>query len=163
MNMKDSETGTGMVEAKLKVHGVVSDPKTETQIVILRDVNNEEILPIWVGVAEGNAIRFALEGIIPPRPMTHDLVKELLEQLGVQLQKVVVNEMKNNTYYATIHMLTHNTTHTVDSRPSDAIALALRTSTPIFATDEVLKKKISENLDAWLQQLNPKDSEKYNA
>ena len=152
-----------MFEAKLKVHGVVSDPKTETQIVILRDVNNEEILPIWVGVAEGNAIRFALEGIIPPRPMTHDLVKELLEQLGVQLLKVVVNEMKSNTYYATIHMLAHNTTHTVDSRPSDAIALALRTSTPIFATDEVLKKKISENLDAWLQQLNPKDSEKYNA
>jgi uncharacterized protein len=161
--LKDQDTGTAMFEAKLKVHGVVSDPKTETQIVILRDVNNAEILPIWVGVAEGNAIRFALEGIIPPRPMTHDLVRGLLEQLGVKLQKVVVNEMKNNTYYATIHMLTNHTTHTVDSRPSDAIALALRTSTPIFATDEVLKKKISENLDAWLQQLNPKDSEKYNA
>ncbi len=152
-----------MLEVELKVHGVVSDPKTETQIVILRDVNNVEILPIWVGVAEGNAIRFALEGVVPPRPMTHDLVKGLLEQLGIQLQKIVINEMKNNTYFATIHMVANHTNHTVDSRPSDAIALALRTSTPIFATDEVLKKKISENLDAWLQQLNPKDSGKYNA
>ena len=152
-----------MSEIKLKVQGIVSDPKTETQIVILSNENKAEVLPIWVGVTEGSAIRFALEGVIPPRPMTHDLVKEVLEQLGVQLQKIVVSEMKNNTYYATIHILVHDTIHTVDSRPSDAIALALRTNAPIFATDEVLKKKISGSLDTWLQQLNPKDPGNYNA
>lgn len=151
------------MEVKLKVHGILSDPKTETQIVILRDEGNAEILPIWVGAAEGSAIRFALEGIVPPRPMTHDLLKGLLEHLGVQLQKVVVNEIKNNTYYAVIHMLTRDTTYTVDARPSDAIALALRTSIPIFATNEVLKKKSSENLDLWLEKLNPKDFGQYDA
>ncbi len=151
------------MEVKLKVHGILSDPKTETQIVILRDEGNAEILPIWVGAAEGSAIRFALEGIVPPRPMTHDLLKGLLEHLGVQLQKVVVNEIKNNTYYAAIHMLTRGTTYTVDARPSDAIALALRTGIPIFATDEVLKKKSSENLDLWLEKLNPKDFGQYDA
>ena len=152
-----------MPEVKLKVHGVVSDPKTETQIVILRDEKNLEILPIWVGVAEGNSIRFALEGVIPPRPMSHDLLKGLIEQLGAQVQKIVVNEMKNNTYYATIYLKTGQNIHTVDSRPSDAIALALRTTAPIYATSDVLKKKITENIDAWIQQLNPKDSGKYNA
>jgi bifunctional DNase/RNase len=149
------------MEIKLKVHGILSDPKTETQIVVLRDESNAEILPIWVGVAEGNAIRFALEGIIPPRPMTHDLLKGLLEHLGVQLQKVVVNEIKNNTYYATIHMSIKDRVQAVDARPSDAIALALRTGSPIFATDEVLKKKSAENLDAWLEKLNPKDFGRY--
>lgn len=151
------------MEVKLKVHGILSDPKTETQIVILRDEGNAEILPIWVGAAEGSAIRFALEGIVPPRPMTHDLLKGLLDHLGVQLQKVVVNEIKNNTYYAVIHMLTRDTTYTVDARPSDAIALALRTGIPIFATDQVLKKKSSENLDLWLEKLNPKDFGQYDA
>lgn len=151
------------MEVKLKVHGILSDPKTETQIVILRDEGNAEILPIWVGAAEGSAIRFALEGIVPPRPMTHDLLKGLLDHLGVQLQKVVVSEIKNNTYYAVIHMLTRDTTYTVDARPSDAIALALRTGIPIFATDQVLKKKSSENLDLWLEKLNPKDFGQYDA
>ena len=152
-----------MQEVKLKVQGILSDPKTETQIVILRDENNRDILPIWVGVPEGSAIRFALEGITPPRPMTHDLIKGLMDHLGVQLQKVVVSEVKDNTYYATIHIVAKERPYTVDARPSDAIALALRIGIPIFATQEVLKKKSSENLDAWLEKLHPKDFGKYNA
>ena len=152
-----------MKEVKLKVQGVLSDPKTETQIVILRDDGNSDILPIWVGVSEGNAIRFALEGIIPPRPMTHDLLKGLLEHLGVQIQKVVVSELQNNTYFATIHMQTKKGLHTIDARPSDALALALRTGVPIYATEVVLKKKSTENLDALLEKLQPKDFGKYDA
>lgn len=152
-----------MKEVRLKVQGVLSDPKTETQIVILRDDGNTDILPIWVGVSEGNAIRFALEGIIPPRPMTHDLLKGLLEHLGVQIKKIVVNEFQNNTYFATIHMQTKEGHHTVDARPSDALALALRTGVPIYATEVVLQKKSSENLDAWLEKLQPKDFGKYDA
>ncbi len=152
-----------MKEVKLKVQGVLSDPKTETQIVILRDENDTEILPIWVGVVEGNAIRFAVEGIIPPRPMTHDLLKQMMDHLGIQIQKVVINEIKSNTYYATIHMLNKDKLHTVDARPSDAIAVALRAGVPIYATKDVLKEKSSENLDSWLQKLHPKDFGKYNA
>ena len=152
-----------MKEIKLKIQGVLSDPKTETQIVILRDETNTEILPIWVGVSEGNAIRFAIEGIVPPRPMSHDLLKEMLDHLSVQLHKVVINEVKSNTYYATIHLEAKEQLHTVDARPSDAIALALRTSIPIFATEDVLKHKGSDNLDAWLQKLHPKDFDKFNA
>jgi bifunctional DNase/RNase len=152
-----------MKEVRLTVQSVLSDPKTDTQIVILRDDGNTEMLPIWVGVVEGNAIRFALEGIIPPRPMTHDLLKELFDHLNIQPLKVVVNEIKNNTYYAALHLLVKDKLHIVDSRPSDAIALALRTNIPIFALDDVLKEKSSDNLDAWLQKLHPKDFGKFNA
>jgi bifunctional DNase/RNase len=152
-----------MREVKLTVQSVLSDPKTDTQIVILRDDGNTEMLPIWVGVVEGNAIRFALEGIIPPRPMTHDLLKELFDHLNIRPLKVVVNEIKNNTYYATIHLLVKDKLHTVDSRPSDAIAMALRTNIPIYALDDVLREKSSENLDEWLQKLHPKDFGKFNA
>lgn len=152
-----------MKEIRLTVQSVLSDPKTDTQIVILRDETNTEMLPIWVGAVEGNAIRFALEGIIPPRPMTHDLLKDLLEHMNIQPLKVVINEIKNNTYYATIHLLAKEKIHTVDSRPSDAIAVALRTNIPIYALDSVLREKSSENLDSWLQKLHPKDFGKYNA
>ena len=152
-----------MKEIKLKIQSVLSDQKTETQIVILRDETNSEILPIWVGVVEGNAIRSAMEGIVPPRPMTHDLLKEMLDHMGVQLTKVVVNEIKSNTYFATVHMLVKEKLHTVDARPSDAIALALRGSIPIFATEQVLGEKSSESLDAWLEKLHPRDFGKNNA
>lgn len=152
-----------MKEVKLNIQGVLSDPKTETQIVVLRDEGSTEVLPIWVGVSEGNAIRFAIEGVVPPRPMTHDLLKDMMDHLGVQFLKVVVNEIRNNTYYATIHLVAKDRLHTVDARPSDAIALALRSSIPVFATEEVLRHKATEELDVWLQKLHPKDSDKFNA
>ncbi len=151
------------MEIRLKVHGILSDQNTDAQIIILRDEQNVEILPIWVGVTEGNAIRLAMEGIVPPRPMTHDLLKNLIEQLGVEVMKVVVTDMNNSTYFAKVHLKKGEEEMTVDSRPSDAIALALRSHVPIYATDEVLKKKSPENLDAWLQRLKPKDSGQYNA
>jgi bifunctional DNase/RNase len=152
-----------MMEVKLKVHGVVSDPKTETQIVILRDEQNLEVLPIWVGFAEGNAIRFAVEGILPQRPLTHDLLKSLLDHMGAKVQKVVVTGIKNNTYFATVHLETKVSTATVDARPSDAIALALRANVPIYVEDEVLKKRSVESLDAWLERLNPKELGRFDA
>lgn len=151
------------MELKVKIHGILSDPKTETQIVILRDEQQNEILPIWVGVAEGNAIRFALEGIMPPRPMTHDLYKSMLNHLGVTLQKIVISEIKNNTYYAVLHLETRTGPQTVDARPSDAIALALRLGAPVYVMDSVLQAKSGDNLDAWLEKLNPKDLGRYEA
>lgn len=161
----------------LKVHAVVADPNTEAQIVILKDEQNVELLPIWVGLAEGNAIRFALEGINSPRPLTHDLLKDFLHHLKVQLEKILIHGMSGGTYYASLHLIQtplsnkKNENHTpvnqnedeeseelvIDARPSDAIALALRMGVPIYVTEEVLNKKGAENLDAWLEKLKPTD------
>jgi bifunctional DNase/RNase len=166
----------------LKVHGVVSDPNTEAQIVILKDERNVELIPIWVGVMEGNAIRFALEGIAPPRPLTHDLLRDLLNHLNIQMEKVLIHDINNGTYFAMLYLIQRpslkkssggadgsvrdaqeNLELTVDARPSDAIALALRMGVPIYVTEEVLQKKGSENLDAWLEKLKPKDFGPYDA
>lgn len=143
----------------LKVHGVLVDPNTDTQIVILRDENNADVLPIWVGTAEGTSIRLALEGIIPPRPMSHDLISSFTDHLGLKITHVVVTDVKNNTYYATIHLSANGTVKTIDSRPSDAIALALRSKSPIYVSPDVLKRRGGENLDAWLAKLDPKQFE----
>jgi bifunctional DNase/RNase len=140
----------------LKVHGVLVDPNTDTQIVILRDDRNSEVLPIWVGTAEGTSIRLALEGVVPPRPMSHDLIQSFAEHLGFNVTCVVITEVKNNTYYASIHLAHNGLERTVDSRPSDAIALALRAKSQIFVTPEVLERRGGENLDAWLAKLDPK-------
>ncbi|MCZ6800049.1 MAG: bifunctional nuclease family protein [Nitrospirae bacterium] len=143
----------------LKVHGVLVDPNTDTQIVILRDDNNADVLPIWVGTAEGTSIRLALEGIIPPRPMSHDLISSFTDHLGLKVTKIVITDVKNNTYYATIHLSSNGMERTVDSRPSDALALALRAKAKIFVTQDVLKRRSGENLDAWLAKLDPKQFE----
>lgn len=163
----------------LKVDAVISDPNTDAQIVILKDELNLDILPIWVGMSEGNAIRFALEGIAAPRPLSHDLLQNLLEQLNVQMEKVVIHDINESTYYASLHLIKKRLKksdemsnivldempeeQTVDTRPSDAIALALRMGVPIYATDLVLQKKGSENLDLWLEKLKPTDFGTYDA
>lgn len=148
---------------ELKVHGVLPDPNTETQIVILRDEQNADILPIWVGTAEGNAIRMAMEGLPTPRPMSHDLIRSFTEHLNIKLTRVVVTDVRNNTYYATVQLAVHGTERTVDSRPSDAIALALRMRSPIYVTQEVLKRRGGGSLDAWLEKLGTKNLGKYEA
>ena len=146
---------------RLKVHGVVPDPNTDTHIVILRDEQNGEILPIWVGSAEGNAIRLALEWITPPRPLTHDLLRSLTDHLNIKVTRVVVTDVRNNTYYASIHVICRDAQRAIDSRPSDAIALALRTNTPIYTTQDVLKRRTGGNLDTWLEKLDMKNFGKY--
>ena len=145
------------MDIKVTVQGVLTDPKTETQIVLLKADSNSEVIPIWVGAAEGSAIKFALEGVLPPRPMTHDLLKSTLDHLSIRVQKVIVTEIKNNTYYATVYLENGGSVFTVDARPSDAIALAVRSHAAIYATEEVFKKRSNENLDDWLNQLNPQD------
>ncbi|MFY9268680.1 MAG: bifunctional nuclease family protein [Candidatus Manganitrophaceae bacterium] len=156
----------------LKVHAVVSDPNTDYQIVFLKDEKGAEFLPIWVGMTEGNAIRFAIEGIAPQRPLTHDLLKDLLNHLNVQLEKVVIHDLNNNTYFATLYLVRRASPDeggnllldlTVDARPSDAIALALRIGVPIYAAEEVLQKKSPDNREDWLERLKPKDFGSYNA
>jgi len=141
---------------KLTVHGVVPDPNTETQIVILRDERTAQVLPIWVGAAEGHAIKLAMDEAPTPRPMSHDLLQSILEHLNLAVSKVVVRDVKNNTYFASVHLASQGAERTVDARPSDAIALALRTKSPIFVTASVLQQRGGASLESWLEKLNVK-------
>ena len=143
----------------LKVHGVLVDPNTDTQIVVLRDEKNSEVLPIWVGTAEGTSIRLALENVIPPRPMSHDLICSFASHLGFTLNRVVITELKNNTYFSSLILTKKKKKKSIDSRPSDAIALALRCQCPIYVTPEVLERRGGEQLDTWLAKLDQKISE----
>jgi bifunctional DNase/RNase len=145
----------------MKVRGLVCDPHTNMYIVILNDEENKEVLPIWIGKFEANAICFVLEGITPPRPMTHDLTKSIMDTLDIKIISIVISNLKDNTYYAKIHLLSHGSEVVVDSRPSDAIALALRSSAPIFVSEEVLERRNAENLDQWLKNLRPEDFGKF--
>jgi len=155
----------------MKIKGLVVDPISKMPIVVLEDLNSERILPIWIGVFEANAIALKIENISTPRPMTHDLVKNFLEKLNISVEKVVVNDVRDNTFYAMIHCRYKDQTITIDSRPSDAIALSLRVDAPIFVEDEVVKKahslkfddnlEDSEKLKKWLENLKPENFGKY--
>ena len=125
---------------EMKVKGLAVDPLSNLPILILRDEEDKRSLPIWVGLAEANAIAIELEKIPTARPMTHDLIKSILESLRTRVVKVVVNDLRDNTFFAVLHLQLGGNEITVDSRPSDAIALALRVGAPIFGAEEVLKK-----------------------
>jgi len=131
---------------EMKVAGITLDPMTKMPIVILKDSSGENALPIWIGIAEASAIATQLEKIDLARPMTHDLLRNVLNELEVNLEKVEVTDLKDNTYFAILHLKVGEETLPVDSRPSDAIALALRTESPIFVHEEVLNK--SRHIDA---------------
>jgi bifunctional DNase/RNase len=140
-------------------------------IIILKDAEDRKALPIWVGIFEANAIALELEKIVTPRPMTHDLIKNILEHLGATVQQVVINDLKDNTFYAIIEITVNGNRITVDSRPSDAIAIALRVGAPIFVVDEVVSKAKSIDVSdekeendrwrEWLENLKPEDFGKY--
>jgi len=147
--------------AQMKVRGLMFDPYNNTFIVILRDEENSEMLPIWVGKPEASSISFALEDVTTPRPMTHDLMKAILDAVDAKVISVVISDLKENTYYAKVHLMYEDSEYSIDARPSDAIALALRTKAPIFANEEVLRKQASDELDQWLENLKPEDFGKY--
>lgn len=153
---------------EMKVTGIALDPFTNTPIVILRDLSGEKILPIWIGFMEASSIAIELEKTPRTRPMTHDLIKTLLEASDSSIQRVDVTELKDNTFYAQIHLNTAKKNTVIDSRPSDAIALALRTSSPIFVEEEVIEqsKKIEVDgeggsLTSLLESMSEEDFGKY--
>ncbi len=146
---------------QMNIRGLLFDPYSNAYIVILRDEQNSDVLPIWVGKSEANAISFALENVTPPRPMTHDLMKSILDNVGAKILSAVVSDLNNNTYYAKIHLWYGDSEYAIDSRPSDAIALALRAEAPIFTNEEVLHKQNSEELERWLENLTPEDFGKF--
>ena len=148
---------SGAMLNQMNVRGLLFDPYNNAYIVILRDEQHSDMLPIWVGKSEASAISFALEKIVPPRPMTHDLMKTMLDNMDAKVISTVITDLKDNTYFAKIHLLFGDSEFTIDSRPSDAIAVALRTEAPIFASGEVLHKQNSEELERWLENLKPED------
>jgi bifunctional DNase/RNase len=161
----------GGMEVEMKIRGLMMDPVTNMPIVILRDVSGNSVLPIWVGVYEANAIALEIEKVSTPRPMTHDLIKSLLLGLNTAMRKVVVSELKDDTFYAVIWLDRDGETISVDSRPSDALALALRLDCPIYVEETVLKssskaanasdKDNKEELKRWLDGLNDEDLGRY--
>jgi len=160
------------MELEMKIRGLMMDPVTNMPIVVLKDVGGNSILPIWVGIYEANAIALEIEKVSTPRPMTHDLIKTLLLGLGTGMRKVVVSELKDDTFYAVIWLEKEGELISVDSRPSDALALALRLDCPIFVDDAVLKNskmssavsdKVNNNeeLRRWLEGLGDEDLGRY--
>jgi bifunctional DNase/RNase len=157
---------------EMTVKGVILDPTTNTPVVLLRDVADERILPIWVGGAEANAIATQIENLAPSRPMTHDLLRNVIEGLNAAVEKVVVSDLKEATFYAVIFLLVGAVEPvTIDARPSDAIALALRTKAPIFVEESVIdrakssdiatERAESDRLQKWLEGLDPDELGKY--
>ena len=159
------------MEIEMTIRGLMIDPITNMPIVILKDKEGERVLPIWVGVFEANAIALQIENISTPRPMTHDLIRNILSEIEADVQRIVVYELRENTFYAMIYLDREGETMAIDARPSDAIALALRTKSPIFVEDDVVESAKgldltkdttdSERLEKWLEGLNPDDLGKY--
>ena len=143
----------------LPVKQVVEDSNTDTRIVVLKSEDASETLPIWVGSAEGNAIRLAMERVVTPRPMSHDLIRSFANHLGVQIERVVITDVKGSTYYASVAFSSKGVQRTLDARPSDAIALAIRANCPIFATRDVLNRRTAVHLDAWISKLDQQNIE----
>jgi bifunctional DNase/RNase len=159
------------MEVEMKIRGLMMDPVTNMPIVILKDVAGDSVLPIWVGIYEANAIALEIEKVSTPRPMTHDLLKNVLTGLDTLVHKVVVTELREDTFFAVIWLERDGRIISVDSRPSDALALALRVDCPIFVEDDVLKSSklassvsdrvSSEELRKWLENLNDEDLGRY--
>ncbi len=159
------------MEVEMKIRGLMMDPVTNMPVVVLKDSTGETVLPIWVGIYEANAIALEVEKVATPRPMTHDLIKNVLMGLEAKVHKVVVSELREDTFYAVIWLEREGRIISIDSRPSDALALALRLDCPIFVDDEVLKtskaatnvsdRVSNDELRKWLENLNDEDLGRY--
>jgi hypothetical protein len=155
------------MEREVKIRGLMMDPVTNMPVVVLKETSGTGVLPIWVGIYEANAIALEIEKVQTPRPMTHDLLRNVLMGLDVRVSKVVVTDLRDDTFYALIWMERAGQMVQVDSRPSDALAMALRLDCPIYVADEVLtnsrvasaasERATNEELRKWLENLNDED------
>jgi bifunctional DNase/RNase len=156
---------------EMTIKGLMVDPITNMPIVILKDKDGERVLPIWVGIFEANAIALQIENIVTPRPMTHDLLRNIITDLEGRVDRVVVSDLKENTFYAIVHLTVRGERVAVDARPSDAIALALRTRAPILVEEAVIEnaktvdfaseRADNDRLQKWLESLDPEELGKY--
>jgi bifunctional DNase/RNase len=155
---------------EMVVHGITLDPVSQMPIVVLKAKDDDEtVLPIWIGIFEADSILRELQKVEPPRPMTYELMKNVITQMGGVVDKVIINDLRGSTYYAEVHVLQGNNLLIIDSRPSDAINIALRFSAPIFVEESVLEKykvpkpeedEEKEKLKEWLENIKPEDFEK---
>ncbi len=157
---------------EMTIKGLMLDPITNTPIVILKDKEGDRVLPIWVGLFEANAIALQIENVATPRPMTHDLLRNIITDLDGSVDRIVVSDLKENTFYAVVHLTVRGERVAVDARPSDAIALALRTRAPILVEEIVIENaktvdfgserlENNEKVQKWLEALDPADLPKY--
>jgi bifunctional DNase/RNase len=159
------------MQIAMTIKGLMVDPVTNMPIIILRDEAGGRVLPIWVGIFEANAIALQIENITTPRPMTHDLLRNVIRDMNGTVQKIVVCDLKDNTFYALIYVAIGEDITAIDARPSDAIALALRTSAPIYVEESVIdnaktvdvgtERADAERLQKWLEGLDPDELGKY--
>jgi bifunctional DNase/RNase len=159
------------MQSEMVIKGLMVDPVTNMPIVILRDKDGERVLPIWVGIFEANAIALQIENIATPRPMTHDLLRNVIRDLNGRVEKIVVSDLKETTFYALIYLKVGAESIAVDARPSDALALALRTQAPIFVEEHVIdsaktvdlsqEPASADRLQKWLESLDPEELGKY--
>jgi hypothetical protein len=159
------------MQSEMVIKGLMVDPVTNMPIVILRDKEGDRVLPIWVGIFEANAIALQIENIATPRPMTHDLLRNVIRDLNGRVEKIVVSDLKETTFYALIYLKVGAESIAVDARPSDALALALRTQAPIFVEEHVIdnaktvdlsqEPASADRLQKWLESLDPEELGKY--
>lgn len=159
------------MQVEMAIKGLMVDPITNMPIIILRDKDGQRVLPIWVGIFEANAIALQMENVSTPRPMTHDLLRNVIEDLKGIVTKIVISDLKDNTFYALIYVEIPGDVVAIDARPSDAIALALRSQAPIYVEETVIdnakgidfgtEKADSDRLQKWLESLDPEELGKY--
>lgn len=160
------------MDVEVRIRGLMMDPATNMPIVVLKDVASETVMPIWVGIFEATAIANEIEKVAAQRPMTHDLTRNLIRHLNGSLEKVVITELRDDTFYAILWLRQENEAITIDARPSDAIALALRADCPIYVSEQVLQSAklntsgppegpTAEQLRGWLEGLNDEDMGRY--
>jgi bifunctional DNase/RNase len=160
------------MDVEVRIRGLTLDPSTNMPIIVLKDVVSETVMPIWVGIFEANAIALEIEKVALPRPMTHDLTRNLMRHLNARLERVVISELNDETFFATLWLRQGNEPLVLDARPSDAIALALRADCPIYVTEEVMQAaklnttgpaegQAAEQLRGWLEGLNDEDLGRY--
>lgn len=160
------------MDLEVRIRGLMMDPATNMPILVLKDVSSETVMPIWVGIFEANAIAIEIEKMSTPRPMTHDLIRNVMQGLNAELERIVITELKNDTFYAVLWLRQGAELITVDARPSDAIALAMRSDCPIFVSEQVMQSArlnttgppdgpTTEQLRSWLEGLNDEDLGRY--
>jgi bifunctional DNase/RNase len=148
---------------KMSVNTVLFDGRNSSYIVVLRDETGKKVLPIWVGAAEGNSIALAMSNMKASRPMTHDLIVSIFDRLEIEIARVVVSDLIDNTFYASLYLLHNDREFHIDSRPSDAISIAIRVSAPVFVQEEVLAKQDQSTIDQLLKNLGESGGTEYNA
>jgi bifunctional DNase/RNase len=142
---------------RMKVEGLLFDPRSSMYILLLKEMEGSNTLPIWIGKPEADSIALALGGVATPRPLTHDLIKNIVGGLKIKISRIVITEILDNTYYAIIYLGDVKKEVPIDSRPSDAVAVALRVNAPIFVEEKIMEKKSTDELEEWLKNLKPED------